>query len=118
MRKKIIIKPLSVNQVWQGRRFKTKAYKNYEEEVLCLLKGCEKTSGFIEVNYKLYLKYFSTSDIGNFEKPLSDILVKSGIIDDDRFIKRIVMEKFKSDKDYIELEITKIEELNELLNKL
>jgi len=107
MRKIVKIKPLSVNQVWQGRRFKTKSYKNYEEEVLLLLKGCEKTEGFIEVNYKLYLKYFSTSDVGNFEKPLTDILVKSGIIDDDKYIKRIVMEKFKSDNDYIEIEINK-----------
>jgi len=101
-------KPLSVNQVWRGHRFKTKAYKEYEEELLWLLKKYKKVNGFVEVSYKLYLKYFSTSDVGNFEKPLSDILVKSEIIDDDRFIKRIIMEKFKSDTDYIEITITQI----------
>lgn len=105
MIKKLLIKPLTVNKVWQGRRFKTKSYKEYEKELLYLLKGCEKTKGFIEVNYQLYLKYFSTSDVGNFEKPLTDILVKSGIIDDDKFIKKIVMEKFKSEKDYIIVEV-------------
>jgi Holliday junction resolvase RusA-like endonuclease len=109
MKKKLLIKPLTVNKVWQGRRFKTKAYKDYEIELLELLKGVKKTKGFIEVNYKIYLKYFSTSDVGNFEKPLTDIIVKSGIIDDDKYIKRIVMEKFKSDVDYIQLEIQNYE---------
>ncbi len=109
MVKKIIIKPLTVNKAWQGRRFKTKDYKIYEEEFLYLLKGCEKISGFVEVNYKLYLKYYSTSDVGNFEKLLTDIIVKAGMIDDDRFIKKMVLEKFKSDRDYIEIEINKYE---------
>ena len=31
------IKPLSVNQVWQGKRFKTKTYKDYEKNVLAIL---------------------------------------------------------------------------------
>jgi Holliday junction resolvase RusA-like endonuclease len=61
----------------------------------------------VEVSYRLYLKYYSTSDVGNFEKLLTDIIVKAGMIDDDRFIKKMVLEKFKSDNDYIEIEIKK-----------
>ena len=34
---KVEIKPLSVNAAWQGRRFKTEAYKKYEKEVLSAL---------------------------------------------------------------------------------
>ena len=56
---------------------------------------------FILKNYKL-------SDVGNFEKPISDIIVKAGLIDDDRFIKKITMEKFQSDIEYIEIIIRKI----------
>jgi len=108
MKKKILIKPLSVNKVWQGRRFKTKDYKNYEIEVLELLKNVKKVSGIVEVKYKFYIKNFSMSDVGNFEKPLSDIIVKAGMIDDDRYVNRIVLEKYKSDKEYIEIEISKM----------
>lgn len=103
------IKPLSVNQVWQGKRFKTKKYKDYEKEFLYLLLGNKKVSGYVEISYKVYLRYFSTSDIGNFEKPITDILVKANLIDDDRFVKKIVMEKFKSIEDYIEINIKKYE---------
>mgnify|MGYP001108467912 CR=1 FL=1 len=35
---KVNIKPLSVNKVWQGRRYKTKDYKVYEEALFYLLK--------------------------------------------------------------------------------
>ena len=30
---KYMIKPLSVNECWQGQRYKTKLYKNYEFEL-------------------------------------------------------------------------------------
>jgi Holliday junction resolvase RusA-like endonuclease len=105
MKKEILIKPLTVNKAWQGKRFKTKDYKEYEEKLLWLLKGLEKTDGFVEVIYKLYLKYYSTSDVGNFEKPLTDIIVKAGLINDDKYITKITMEKFKSEEDKIIIEI-------------
>jgi len=34
----INIKPLSVNDCWQGRRFKTKEYKAYEKEMKLMIK--------------------------------------------------------------------------------
>jgi hypothetical protein len=33
----IQIKPLSVNQVWQGKRFKTPKYKSYEMQLMLML---------------------------------------------------------------------------------
>lgn len=107
--KKLVIKPMSINSAFQGRRFKTKEYNNYEEELLWMLKieGLEKVEGFVSVAYNFYLIHYLKTDVGNLEKPLSDIIVKAGLIDDDRFIKKITMEKFKSDKNYIEIQIEK-----------
>ena len=101
----IDLKPLSVNKAWQGRRFKTEDYKNYERDCLYLLPKGKKIYGYIDVKYDFYIKYFKTSDVGNFEKPLSDILVKSGIIEDDKFIKRLIIEKHESKKQYIKITI-------------
>ena len=33
----LMIKPLSVNEAWQGKRFKTNSYKSYEKDVMRLL---------------------------------------------------------------------------------
>jgi len=69
------IKPASVNNCWQGKRFKTKLYKDYENEVFYRLpKGLLK-------NDKLRLKIefgFSNkaSDLDNPIKPFMDILQK------------------------------------------
>lgn len=103
----IKFKPLTVNKCWRGKRFKTPEYKSYEYALLTLIKLQKpiKVSGFVEVNYKFYMTEFGRSDVGNLEKPLTDIIVKAGLIDDDRFIVKMTLEKFKSDKDYIEIEI-------------
>lgn len=98
-------KPLTVNKCWRGRRFKTPEYQNYEYALLTLIKMQKpvKVSGFVEVHYKFYIKEFGKSDVGNLEKPLTDIIVKAGMIDDDRFIIKMTLEKFKSDNDQIEI---------------
>jgi Holliday junction resolvase RusA-like endonuclease len=100
-------KPMSVNQAWQGRRFKTQLYKNYEEDLSWQIKlmKLKTITGWVNVEYRFYIKNFLRSDAGNFEKPLTDILVKNGLIEDDKFIKRLVIEKFKSDEEKIEIEI-------------
>lgn len=46
---KVYIKPLSVNEAWQGRRFKTKEYKAYEQEVLLKLKPLEVPEGKLKL---------------------------------------------------------------------
>jgi Holliday junction resolvase RusA-like endonuclease len=72
---KINIKPLSVNQCWQGRRFKTKLYKQYESDVLFMLPKIEIPKG--ELCVKLYLGLSNKlNDIDNSIKPFLDILQK------------------------------------------
>ena len=41
---KIEIKPLSINKCFQGRRFKTNDYKNYEKELLLKLPKLPKVT--------------------------------------------------------------------------
>lgn len=111
MKLKLDIKPLSVNAVWQGKRFKTPAYLRYERDALMLLpRKNNKSKQPLIVKYVFYLtkRQYSLSDVGNFEKPLTDILVKSGVIYDDRYIVKITMEKRLSDKSYIEINIKRV----------
>jgi len=71
----IKIKALSVNQCWQGRRFKTPIYKGYEKELLLKLPKIDVP----KVKLKLVIVFgFSSklSDIDNGLKPLLDILQK------------------------------------------
>jgi len=43
---RVDIKPLSVNEAWRGRRFKTPEYRKYERDILTLpAKAALKTSG-------------------------------------------------------------------------
>jgi len=49
MKIEIPIKPLTVNKAWQGRRFKTPAYKQYEKNCRWFLKG-EKVGGEEEIH--------------------------------------------------------------------
>lgn len=87
---KIDIKPLSVNQCWKGRRFKTSHYKTFEREVLMLLPNdLVIPSG----NLKITLRWgFSTkaSDWDNPIKPFQDILQKKYDFNDNRVFEAVV----------------------------
>lgn len=105
---KLEIKPMSVNKCWQGKRFKSREYRDYEHDVfllLSILKPERLLIGAIEIDYKFYLKSIWMSDLDNFAKPLTDILVKAQIIPDDRYIAKMTLEKIKSKTDYIEISI-------------
>lgn len=85
-------KPLSVNSVWQGRRFKTQKYKDFERELLYNLPPLNVPEG------KLILEicfYFSSknSDIDNCCKPLIDVLQKKYGFND-RMIYELHVKKF------------------------
>lgn len=102
----INIKPLSVNEAWQGKRFKTQKYKDYELELYYQLPVAE-----IITNKPLELEIevgFSNraSDLSNIIKPLEDILCKKYNIDD-RWNYKIVMSKkiVKKGKEYIKIDI-------------
>lgn len=72
---RVEIKPLSVNQAFQGKRFKTKLYLAYEKEMWFKLKPMTLP----EAPYYLKIDVgmsSSLADIDNFLKPFIDILQK------------------------------------------
>lgn len=103
----ICAKPLSVNKAWQGKRFKTQDYKDFEEEVLWKLpRGIQPIDGMLMVHYKFFMKNHKMADNDNPVKTIQDVLVKSGIIKDDRQIYRTISDKIPSDVEKIEVEIS------------
>lgn len=69
------IKPLSTNEAWQGRRFKSRKYKAFEQEFILKLPAMELP----EPPYKLTLDFgFSNkgSDVDNPAKMCIDCLQK------------------------------------------
>lgn len=76
MKIQINMKPLSVNDAWKGRRFKTDAYKSYEQSVLFLL---PKIKRFPKPPYLVAIDLSVSThnaDIDNPVKPILDILQK------------------------------------------
>ena len=108
---KIDIPAISVNSVWQGRRFRTTLFKQWQENIkLVLSEYKEQRFGRepIEVYLKFYLKYPLKSDTDNKIKPILDCLKEARIIQDDRWIFKITAEKEKADRDYFNFEIKKV----------
>ena len=108
MKISILLKPLSVNACFQGRRFKTPAYKQYDRNLDLMLMPFKKNiikSEWYELRYTFYLKNYGMTDCDNCIKALADGLVRNGFLTDDRRIKRFTCEKFKADIDGIEVEI-------------
>lgn len=70
------IKPLSVNKCWQGRRYKTDDYKEYEKAMLKILpKKIFIPKGKIWLKIKVCISS-KNADIDNILKPTIDILQK------------------------------------------
>ena len=108
---KIHIKPLSVNKVWQGRRFKTKDYKQYEELVTLALPNGKLG---IPVGEALSLELTvglssKNADLDNVCKPFLDILQKKYKFNDRR-VYNIIMTKMSvaKGKEFIEFRIDKL----------
>jgi hypothetical protein len=105
---KINIKPLSVNEAWQGRRFKTPKYKKYENDLLILLPKLN----IIQPPYRLNIIVgFSNkaSDLDNILKPFLDLLQKKYGIND-KHIKILHIEKqiVTKNNEFISFEIVKV----------
>ena len=110
--KQIKIKLLSINQAWQGRRFKTKAYHDFEKELFYLLPKQKIPEGKLE----LYLKFgFSSklSDIDNPVKIVQDVMQKKYQFND-RDIYKLVIEKeiVKKGKEYLEFRFATLVEIS------
>ena len=99
------IKPLSVNQVWQGRRFKTPIYKKYENELLFMLPKMKIPEGKLELTIVFGFSS-SASDWDNPIKPFQDILQKRYSFNDSRVYKAtIIKEIVKKGEEFIEFNI-------------
>jgi len=99
------IKPLSVNEAWQGKRFKTAKYKAYEQELMYRLKPLV----IPQPPYQIIFEFgFSNkaSDWDNPVKPLQDVLQKKyGFNDRDIYegiVRKVVVKK---GEEFIKVEI-------------
>ena len=104
----INIKPLSVNEVWKGRRFKTAKYESYEKEVLLMLKPQRVPDGKLSLSIVAGLSS-KNADVDNILKPLIDILQRKYSFND-RQIYRLTVEKEDVPKgsEYIEFTISEL----------
>lgn len=101
----IKIKPLSVNKAWQGRRFKTQDYKNYELELLSKLPKLElpKEPYFLKIKVGFSSK---AADLDNVLKPFLDVLQKRYNFNDKEIYKiEIEKEIIKKGNEFISFEI-------------
>ena len=79
---KINQKPLSVNQAWQGKRFKTPIYKDYEKAMLLMMPKAK-----VDAEEMLRVEFFfgfsnKASDLDNPVKLLMDIAQKKYCFND------------------------------------
>jgi hypothetical protein len=95
----IDLKPLSINEAFQGRRFKTNKHKAFEKALLLLLlpHKKEKIIGPYFLEYRLSLQNYARTDISNLVKVMEDCLVKSGIVQDDSYCQLMIISKIPAD---------------------
>lgn len=90
---RVEIKPLSVNECWQGKRFKTPDYKNYEKEMLLRLAPFDFNQSKEPLELSLIVGVSNiASDVDNVVKPFIDILQKKYNFND-KYIFRLIIEK-------------------------
>jgi len=108
--RKINIKALSVNKCWQGRRFKTEEYKQYEKDLLLMLPNIKLKIQRVSIDIVFGFSN-SLCDIDNPLKPFLDILQKKYNINDRDIYKLIVSkEVVKKGNEFIKYQITEINE--------
>jgi Holliday junction resolvase RusA-like endonuclease len=112
MKHKLNIKPLSVNQAWQGKRFKTPLYKKYEQDCLFMLPNLKLGLPPYQINIEVAYSTIA-ADLDNCIKPMIDILQKKYNFDD-KHVYRLVAEKkvVKKGNEYIVIEISGYESLH------
>ena len=108
----IHIKPLSVNDAWQGKRYKTPAYKAYEQELLLRLPNDYEVpvEGDLGINFEFGLN--TLADWDNPIKPLQDVIAKKYGFNDRRILKGTVIKNVvKKGEGYINFSIRGIDEI-------
>lgn len=112
----INIKPLSVNEAWKGKRYKTQKYKDYEINMFFLLP--KKIQLFPKMKLSIFVGFSSSlSDNDNPIKPFTDILQKKyNFNDKDIYNTEIEKEIVPKGKEYIAFEISEYKQ-NEFFAK-
>lgn len=94
---KIDIKPISVNECWQGKRYKTKKYDAYIKKLLLMLPQKKIATN---VNLKVYYEFGVSSPLSDWDnpvKPFQDVLQKKYNFDDrnifEATVKKIIVPK-------------------------
>ena len=102
---KLDIKPLSVNDAWQGRRYKTDKYEAYQRAVLYMLPRIKLP----EPPYKVYYEYGLSNKAADYDNPtkqFQDCLSKKYGFDDKEIyaaeIRKVIV---KRGKEYIKFRI-------------
>lgn len=110
--------PPSVNDCYgtnfaTKRRFKTKRYESWENQAMGEFfqqkRNLQMVEGKVNLHYRIgRAKDKRARDLGNYEKPLSDFLVKCRMIEDDSLVQTIMLE-WRDDVPHgrVEIEITK-----------
>ena len=116
--KTLNLKPLSVNEVWKGRRFKTDRYKGYESLVFWNLPNIKVSSGRLAV--KILFGFSSpNADVDNCAKPFIDILQKKYKFNDKNIYDlRLSKVDVKKGDEFISFEINPIEKVQQDLFSL
>ncbi len=105
---RIDIKPMSVNRCWQGRRFKTREYLEYERAMLLLLPKFRLPPKPYAITLTFYVSN-SASDVDNPVKPCLDILQKKYAFNDkDVFELHVRKSIVKRGREAIEIGITSL----------
>ena len=88
--------PPSVNHAWLThgkRRFRTKEYLAFENEVASILGGTILYGQSYEVHITLFPSSFRRYDVDNRVKPLLDAITRSGLWDDDSLVLYVTVQK-------------------------
>ena len=105
---RVNIKPLSSNEAWQGKRFKTQKYKKYEQELLFILPKFEVPKGQIRIDYIVGYSNVQ-SDIDNFLKSFQDVLQKKyGFNDNMIYHVQITKQIVKKGEEFIDFDIKEL----------
>lgn len=101
----VMIKPLSVNDAWQGRRFKTPAYRQYERDLLMVLPPYTIPKGELLAIYEFGLSS-KLCDWDNPVKPFQDVLQQKYQFDDRRIVDAWVRKRLVSKgEEYVDFEL-------------
>lgn len=99
---KIEMAALSVNQAWQGRRYKTPEYKRYERDLLLLLPNISIPKNKLKLTLKIGFKN-KLSDLDNPVKLILDILQKKYKFNDSQIYELHLIKEI-TDKPFIDID--------------